>query len=268
MYVKRTTSPVNLHRVIRTARFAEMTRAFPQHDLAEHLGVSSEQASRVAQEAARIGLLEFDDGTYSATPVCPRFMQLIKKAGCDGLHEILMRHPAYAFFMTHLASSSPVFTDEWMDRVQTGTIPVTRAELDMVCSWAVAIGTIQQNYFTGQYYPVSGLRTRFVPTFMKVYHLLELPGNPSDPKKPVRIRLLREFVCQRLMIGRRDFDLLLTGMCEHLPENFILFRRVGNHSLKRARGCLIDFPTAHFCDGIEVYGRMYRSILCRDGDSI
>lgn len=268
MYVKRATSPINLQRVIRTARFSEMTRAFAHDDLAEYLGVPIGQAGRVAMETARIGLLDFSDGTYSTTPVCSQFLQLIRDSGSEGLHEILMQHPAYASIMAYIIYLSPFSPDEWMNLLRSGPLPVTRAELDMVCSWAVAIGSVQQNYFTGQYYPVRGLRTRFVPTFLKFYHLLELPGKSSDSKKPVRIRLLREFVCQRLMISRQDFDLVLAGMCEHLPEDFTLFRRVGNHSLKRARGGLIGFPSAHFSDGIEVYGRMYRSIICRDGDSV
>ena len=268
MYVKRATSPIDLQRVIRTARFAEMTRAFARDDLAEYLGVPIVQAGRVAQEAARIGLLEFDDNTYTTPPVCSRFLQLIRESGSKGLHEILMGHPAYASFMTLLDSSSPIGTDVWMTLFRSGSVPVTRAELDMVCSWAVAIGSVQQNYFTGQYYPVSGLRTRFVPTFLKVYHLLELPGKPSDPKKPVRIRLLREFVCQRLMISRQDFDLVLAGMCEHLPEDFTLVRRVGDHQMKRARDVQNYFPSADFFNGIAVHGRMYRSIICRDGDTV
>lgn len=268
MYVKRTTSPINLHKVIRSVQFAEMTRAFARDDLAEYLGVSIGLAGRIAQEARRLGLIDCENNTYSATPVCTKFLQLFRDSDREGLHKILIRHPAYAFFMTRLASSSPVFPDEWTDLFRSRSLSVTRAQLDMVCSWAVAIGSVQQNYFTGQYYPVSGLRTRFVPTFLKVYHLLELPGKPSDPKKPVRIRLLREFVCQRLMISRRDFDLMLAGMCEHLPEDFMLFRRVGYNPRKTARDVPTDFPSTHFCDGIEVYGRMYRSIICRNRDSI
>ena len=95
-----------------------------------------------------------------------------------------------------------------------------------------------------------------------------------DRKKPVPIQILREFVCQRLRIAREDFDARVRAMCEQGPEEFIHSRPGGNHRkkivrMKGRRGCGMDFFWVGFSrglpgDGVEIRGRRYRVILCRD----
>lgn len=277
MYVKRAISPVSLRMVIHTARFAEMTRAFSRDDLAEFLGSSSERAGRVAHETIRIGLIGNEGNEYFTTPLCSRFLQILHASNHVGLHEMMMKHPGYAFFITLLRSASPICLDECMKIQQSGPAPFNRAELDMLCSWAEEIRSVQQNFFTGQYYIIGELRVKFIPTFMKVYHLLETPTGPSNQKKPVRFHILREFVCQKLGIARYDFDSRLTEMYEDQPEEFRLFRRVSNHQQKRRwdksswvnrpENYLNFFPGNNLYDGIEIRGKMYRSIICYGGEA-
>ena len=95
-----------------------------------------------------------------------------------------------------------------------------------------------------------------------------------DRKKPVPVQILREFVCQRLRIAREDFDARVREMCEQSPEGFKLSRPGGNHRkkmvrMKGRRGSCVDFFREGFFrgypgDGVEIRGRMYRVILCRD----
>jgi len=93
-------------------------------------------------------------------------------------------------------------------------------------------------------------------------------------KKPVPIQILREFVCQRLRIAREDFDARVREMCEQGPEEFMLSWPGGNLRkkmvrMKSRRGCGGDFFRDEFAlgspgEGVEIRGRRYRFILCRD----
>ena len=72
---KRTISPISLRVMIRTARFAEMTRAFSRDELAEFLAMSPEMSGRIACEAVRTGLIGCEGRRFFATPSCSRFLE-------------------------------------------------------------------------------------------------------------------------------------------------------------------------------------------------
>jgi len=275
LQVRRTISPISLRVMIQTARLAEMTRAFSQDELAEFLTTSSEMSGRIACEAVRAGLIRCEGNRFFTTPSCSRFLELRQVSDRAGLHEMLMNHPGYAFFITLLRSASSISLEDCMNHRQPGPPrPFGRAGLNMVCSWAEDCGSVQQNCYTGQHYPVGELRAPFVPFFKKMYHLLEIPAGPLDRKKPVPIQILREFVCQRLRIAREDFDARVRAMCEQSPEEFILSRPGGNHRKKivRMKGRCCNgrdffregFSLGSSRDGVEIRGRRYRFILCRD----
>jgi len=271
MYVKRVISPVSLRMMIQTARFAEMTRAFSRDELAEFLGLSAELTGKIAGESVRTGLVECEGSRFFTTPFCSRVLKLHHASDRAGLHDMLMRHPGYAFFTTLLKSASPISLNECMDLQQSGPAPFNRAELDMVCSWAEEIRSVQQNFFTGQYYAVGELHAKFITTFMKVYYLLETPIRPSYQKKPVRIHILREFVCQRLGISRADFNNRFIALCAENPEHFYLVCRIvpRPHKPKKRKCRGRRFPDTwlknrsgdYMSNGIVIRGRAYRSVI-------
>jgi len=183
-----------------------------------------------------------------------------------------MNHPGYAFIITLVRSAASILLEDCMNHQQQGPHPFGRAGLNMVCSWAEDCGSVQQNCYTGQHYPVGESRAPFIPFFLKMYYLLEIPAGPMDQKKPVPVQILREFVCQRLRIAREDFDARVRAMCEQSPEEFILSRPGGNHRkkmvrMKGRRSYGMDFFREGFSLGSPREGvgvRRYRFIFCRD----
>lgn len=275
MYAKRTISPISLRRVIQTARFAEMTRAFTRDQLAEFLGTSAGLAGRIARETFRAGLIDSVEDRYFTTPECSQFLQIFRTSGPASVHEAMMRHPVYAALIDLLRSASYVsLDDESMDEQQLEAFPFHGADRHMACSWAEEIGSVQQNFFTGQYYRVGNLREQFIPTFLRLYRQLEIPAGPVDKRKPVPVRILREFVCQRMHIARSDFDSKIRDLCGERPEEFQPSHPAGSRyrhiRWKPRRWCNRTVRSPEYFSGnispecIEINGRMYRFILWND----
>ena len=81
--------PVHLDRVIQTAWFAEMTRAFSTDELAEFLGSSGKRAEEIAGEAVKIGLIEMNGSNYCETPACSVFLMCVReeyRRSCRGCY--------------------------------------------------------------------------------------------------------------------------------------------------------------------------------------
>lgn len=274
MLVKRTISPISLRKIFQTARFADMTRAFTAYELAEFLGMQDSQANRITHETARVGVIEEEAGQFFLTSAGSRFLQMYHKNDSAGLHELLMQHPAYAAFIDLFRSASSVSYDDWNSEQFRTAFPYHAAERRMVCAWAEEVGAVQWNPFTQQYYRIGPLRSSFLPSFLKLYRQLEIPAGPEGTDKPVPVRILREFACQRLRISRYDFDRIIRELCEGQTDVFRLSHPAGSSRMLRWRRCR---PSTYSQPGpgsfshrdsscfISIDGKQYRFILCKDG---
>jgi hypothetical protein len=83
--------PVSLGRIVKTARFAEMTRAFSSDELAIFLASSKERAKIIASVGVQIGLLERDGSIYYQTPACALFLQYVRADDWAGIHRAMIK---------------------------------------------------------------------------------------------------------------------------------------------------------------------------------
>jgi hypothetical protein len=81
-----------LGRIIKTARFAEMTRAFSIDELATFLAISTDRAEIIADLAIQIGLLDVDDKKYCETPACSAFLKCARSDDRANLNRFMMNY--------------------------------------------------------------------------------------------------------------------------------------------------------------------------------
>src|SRR5208337_1566195 len=145
---------ISFDRIVKTARFATMTRAFSNEELATFLSSSKEQAEIVADVVVQIGLLETDDRNYCETSACSAFLNYVREDDEAGLHRLMMDYPIYRIFFTQLQTMEPTTIDQILVRLESLSIPFPRDVLNMVCKWGEQIGSVQRNSVTNTYFSV------------------------------------------------------------------------------------------------------------------
>jgi len=208
-----TMRPVSLSRVAETAFFAEKTKKFTIHELAEFLKSSKRRAREVSEETVNIGLLKKEETSYTPTKRCFLFLKNIRNNNWKGIHEQMLEYSFYKTFYGFLQSIEPATPEEILRELSTAPIPFNEASRQVLCDWGERIGSVQRNIFTNQYFTIADSEIVFAPVFLEVYQSLNVKTGLSLRQRYVEIPRIREYLCQNLRISRENFDTRFLQLC-------------------------------------------------------
>lgn len=198
--------PITLGRVVETVYLSESQNGLDCSLLQEKCGVSHRRAKEILDEVTRMRLLQKESNQFQLTSLGKELLIAVRKGAWEQLHQILLQYTFYSDFYKTLARYGPIEPEQLLPRLKDTPSSFNQASLSVLCDWVERVGSAQRNVFTNVYYPVYAITGPILPEFLRVYGELNAKAGLSLRQRYVEIPKIRELVCERLRVRRRDFD--------------------------------------------------------------
>lgn len=205
--------PVTLSRIIEAAYLAQKKHTINNSTLKIVLNINTRRATEILEEMAIIGLLNSSNENYQPTQNCEKLMKYVEDNRFEEIHSILMEHRHYNSFYTVLKLIEPATQDQILNKLLSSNVYFNKTTVDILCDWGERVGSIQRNIFTNHYYSISNNHKKIKDTFLDVYNEENVHIGISLKKRYVEIPKIRETICQRLNMGRNNFNELFRNLC-------------------------------------------------------
>ena len=198
--------PITLGRVVETVYLSESQSGLDRSLLQEKCGVSHRRAKEILDEVARMGLLQEVADRFQSTSLGKELIIAVRKGAWEQVHQVLLEYTFYSDFYKTLVRYGPIEPEQLLPRLKETPSSFNQASASVLCDWVERVGSVQRNVFTNAYYPVYAMTTPMLPEFLRAYGELNTRAGVSLRQRYVEIPKIRELVCERLKIRRRDFD--------------------------------------------------------------
>lgn len=198
--------PITLGRVVETVYLSESQSGLDMLLLQEKCGVSHRRAKEILDEVVRMGLLQEVADRFQSTSLGKELIIAVRKGAWERVHQVLLEYTFYSDFYKTLVRYGPIEPEQLLPHLKETPSSFNQASLSVLCDWIERVGSAQRNVFTNVYYPVYATTAPMLPEFLCVYGELNTRAGLSLRQRYVEIPKIRELVCERLKIRRRDFD--------------------------------------------------------------
>lgn len=198
--------PITLGRVVETVYLSESQSGLDRSLLQEKCGVSHRRAKEILDEVVRMGLLQEVTDRFQSTSLGKELIIAVRKGAWEQVHQVLLEYTFYSDFYKTLVRYGPIEPEQLLPRLKETPSSFNQASASVLCDWVERVDSVQRNVFTNAYYPVYAMTTPMLPEFLRAYGELNTRAGVSLRQRYVEIPKIRELVCERLKIRRRDFD--------------------------------------------------------------
>lgn len=198
--------PITLGRVVETVYLSESQGDLDGSLLQEKYGVSQRRAKEILNEVVRMGLLQGVADQFQPTSLGKDLTIAVHKGAWEQVHQVLLEYTFYSDFYKTLVQYGPIEPKQLLPHLKETPSSFNQTSLSVLCDWVERVGSAQRNVFTNVYYPVYAMTAPMLPEFLCVYGELNTRAGASLHQRYVEIPKIRELVCERLKIRRRDFN--------------------------------------------------------------
>ncbi len=198
--------PITLGRVVEAVYLSESQSGLDSLLLQEKCGVSQRRAKEILNEIVRMGLLQETSKQFRPTSLGKELIIAVRKGAWEQVHQVLLQYTFYSDFYKTVVQYGPIEPEQLLSRLKETPSLFNQTSLSVLCDWVERVDSVQRNVFTNAYYPVYAMTAPMLPEFLRVYGELNTRLGVSLRQRYVEIPKIRELVCERLKIRRRDFD--------------------------------------------------------------
>lgn len=198
--------PITLGRVVETVYLSESQKGLDSPLLQEKCGVSRRRAKEILDEIVRMGLLQEVSSQFRPTSLGNDLIIAVREGAWEQAHQILLQYTFYSDFYKTLVQYGPIEPEQLLPLLKETPSSFNQTSLSVLCDWVERVDSAQRNVFNNVYYPVYAMTASILPEFLRAYGELNTRAGVSLRQRYVEIPKIRELVCERLKVRRRDFD--------------------------------------------------------------